>query len=76
MRYTDGFEGSLYWKDQRFDYGSGDLDYKGIHFMHDAGGTDESWHIWKYSWSGGNLVRIEGPLVGTWTGRAALGWGS
>lgn len=65
-----------YWKDQRFDYTSGDLDYKGLSQIHKAA-TDigDLWWIWKYTWSGANLVRIEGPLNGVWDSRAALGWG-
>ena len=60
--------------DTRFEYVSGNLTYKGIHATHKAATSDTAWLIWKYSWSGGNLVRIEGPLEGSWDGRAALAW--
>jgi len=66
---------SDYWKDLRLDWTSGDLDYKGLNTDHDAATDAATWYIWKFTWSGSNPTRIEGPLVGTWDGRAALGWG-
>jgi len=63
-----------YWKDQRFDYTSGNLDYKGLHTVHKTAEGTATWEIWKYTWVSGNITRIEGPLTGSWTGRAALAW--
>ncbi len=63
------------WLDQRFDYTSGSLDYKGVNETHKALITDTDWYVWKYTWSSGNCTRIEGPLKGSWQGRAALSWG-
>ena len=65
------------WHDTRFDYDEGDnLLYKGVHELHDAAVTAVDWEVWKYTWDTGNCVRIEGPLRGTWDGRAALSWGA
>jgi len=64
-----------YWKDIRFDFTTGDLDYKGCSVTHKAAeGAGDLWYIWKYTWAAGLPTRIEGPLVGNWTGRAALDW--
>lgn len=65
-----------FYPDQRFDYTSGNLDYKGFNETHKAATDATSWVVWKYTWSSGNLVRIEGPLTGSWDGRASLSWGS
>jgi len=64
------------WKDQRYAYdASGTIIYRGVSIYHGNGTTEEDWEIWKYSYDGsGNLTRIEGPLKGSWDGRAALGW--
>ena len=64
------------WKDQKFDYTSGDLDYKGLSVTHNAA-TDagDLWSIWKYTWVGDNPTRIEGPIIGNWDDRAGLSWG-
>jgi hypothetical protein len=65
-----------FWQDVRFDYTSGNLDYKGAHYSHDAGTDSPDWEVWKYTWSSGDCVRIEGPLQGAWDNRATLGWGA
>lgn len=64
------------WKDQRFDYTSGNLDYLGRSLIHKASTSESTlWWIWKYSFDGSdNLTRIEGPLTGNWDDRAALAW--
>jgi hypothetical protein len=64
-----------YFLDQRFDWTSGDLDYRGVHEKHNAATTDTGWIIWKYSYTGDNVVRIEGPLEGAWDSRTGLDWG-
>ena len=64
------------WHDQRFDYAGGsNLIYRGVHEMHDMSTANEDWEIWKYTYSGSDIIRIEGPLRGSWDGRAALVWG-
>jgi hypothetical protein len=62
------------WKDQRYDYTSGNLDYKGVNETHKAATDSSTWEISKYTWTGSNITRIEGPLTGSWDGRAALAW--
>lgn len=71
--YTQGDLDS-YWKDKRYDYTSGNLDYKGFSVTHKLAEATATWEIWKYTWVGTNCTRIEGPLTGSWTGRAALAW--
>ena len=61
--------------DTRFESSSGDLIYKGIHSTHKALTSDSNWMIWKYTWSGTDVTRIEGPLDGSWDGRGGLSWG-
>ena len=73
-KFIEYSSGSI-WKDQRFDYTSGDLDYKGFNTRHKAATTRDDWHIWKYTWTDGNCVRIEGPLIGVWDNRATMAWG-
>ena len=73
IAYTQG-DLDAYWKDQRLDYTSGDLDYKGANTVHKASEGATDWEVWKYTWVGVNCTRIEGPLDGSWTGRAALAW--
>jgi hypothetical protein len=62
-------------QDKLFDFTSGYLDYKGVNVAHDASEGATDWEITKYTWAAGILARIEGPLEGSWTGRAALAWG-
>ena len=63
-----------YWHDQRYAYSGDDMIYKGCHHTHKADEGDTDWVIWKYTYTAGNVTRIEGPLEGSWTGRAALDW--
>jgi len=63
-----------YWKDQRLEYSGGDLIYKGFNTTHKAATDAATWYIWKFTWSGSDCVRIEGPLVGSWDGKAGLAW--
>ena len=64
-----------YWRDVRMAYTAGDLIYRGVHNVHNSATTDTDWEIWKYTWSGDDLIRMEGPLPGSWDGRAAVDWG-
>lgn len=64
------------WHDVRIEYNSsGNLEYRGVHEMHNIPITDTGWEIWKYTYDSSNrTTRVEGPLRGSWDGRAALGW--
>lgn len=65
-----------YFRDKRYDYTSGNLDYTGFHEIHDASVDDTKWLVWKHTWSGSDQVRVEGPKEGAWSNRASLSWGS
>jgi len=66
-----------FWGDRRYDYAGGsNVIYVGCNVVHDAAQGDTTWVIWKYTYDGDNVVRTEGPVEGSWTGRADLGWGA
>jgi hypothetical protein len=62
--------------DQRYEYNADDnVIYSGTHSLQDADPDDLNWMVSKYTWdASNNCTRIE-TLVGSWTGRALLGWG-
>ena len=64
----------IQWLEKRFDWSSGDLDYKGFNLTQGAQTSADTWYIWKYTWSNGNPVIIDGPLIGSWDNRAGLNW--
>jgi len=66
---------NAFWKDKRYDYSSGDLIYMGVCTYHDNATSEEDWEIWKFTYGADGIARIEGPLKGSWTGRASLAWG-
>lgn len=75
--YYDDVVGDENWKDQRFDYDiSNKLIYRGVNIGHDAAVAGTDWFVWKFTYVGENVTRIEGPLVGSWTGRASIAWGA
>jgi hypothetical protein len=61
-----------YWKIKQYDYTSGNLDYSGFNISASAADADVTWYVWKYTWVGANCTKIQGPAVGSWTGRAIL----
>lgn len=74
---TMALQADLYWKETRYDYDAGgQVTYEGRNTTHKAATDVATWYIWKQTWSAvpGNLTRRQGPLVGTWDGRAALSW--
>ena len=77
-RIVDGIDDlALNWREKRYDYDvSNQKIFTGVHPVHKAAGSDAGWSIWKHTWSAtpGNKVRTQGPLSGTWDGRAALDW--
>ena len=65
-----------YWRDKRLEYVTNNLIYMGVNYFHDADTSNTDWEIWKYTWDGTDLTRIEGPLPGAWDDRATLSWGA
>ena len=78
MDYYIDFEnylGSENWGSRRFDYTSGNIDYIGKHVTVSADTADDEWNVWKFTYDGsGNMTYMQGPIVGAWDSRAALGW--
>ena len=66
---------NTYWRDKRYDFTGDDLIYMGFHGVHNAGTDDSNWTIWKFTYSTGDIVRIEGPLTGVYDDRVSLDWG-
>jgi hypothetical protein len=65
----------IYCKHTRLAFdGSNNLIYLGVNRKPNSSGSDENWMIKKFTWSGVNLVRIQGPLEGAWDDRTSLGW--
>ena len=63
------------WKDRQFFYdGSGQTEYICRHMEHNPGDDDIHWHVWKFTYGVNGITRIEGELIGSVTGRAALDW--
>jgi hypothetical protein len=56
----------------QLDWASGELDYYGVNASASAADGDTSWVIYKFTYSGGNMTKIQSK-VGTWTARA-VGW--
>lgn len=63
------------WLSKQFEFDtSGNPVYRGCHRDFNASTGDRNWYIWKYTWTNSTPVRIQGPVVGSWEGRAALKW--
>ena len=54
----------------KFDWTTGNLDYKGVNANADAADGDLDWLIYKYTWSSGNPTVIQ-KKMGSWTSRAS-----
>ena len=63
-------------KSKQFDYdGSGNIIYMGEYPEAGVSYTNNGWYIKKFSYdANGFLIRIEGPLRGSWSNREALDW--
>ena len=55
----------------KFDWTTGNLDYKGVNVNADAADGDTDWIIYKYTWVGSNPTVIL-KRTGSWTGRSLL----
>lgn len=61
--------------EKRFAYDANDdLIYFGGNQDIAAATTDETWFIWKFTYTDTLLTRKQGPLVGSWDNRTSLGW--
>jgi hypothetical protein len=58
----------------RMEYSGDNLIYRGINKAHKAATSSATWVVYKYTYTGTDLTMIEGPLIGTWDGRASLDW--
>lgn len=58
----------------RYEYSGDDLIYRGTHKTFKVATSATGWQVWKYTWNAGDLVYAQGPLPGTWDGRAGLSW--
>jgi len=71
---------NTYWRDKRYDFTGDDLIYMGFNGVHKAETSDPAgaptgdWAVWKFTYSTGDIVRIEGPITGAWDDRAAMAW--
>jgi hypothetical protein len=64
-----------YWPDERYAYdGSHNMIYIGKNLTMGEPEGNPTWYVWKLTYSGTDMVRHQGPLLGSWTGRAGLGW--
>jgi len=58
----------------RLAYSGDDMIYRGTNMTHKAATSATDWVVYKYTYSSGDLILVEGPLTGSWDGRAALDW--
>jgi len=65
---------NAYWKLKKIEYTSNLPIYIGCHYLHDATDGNTNWEVWKFTWTGTDCTQIEGPLTGSWTGKASLAW--
>lgn len=63
-----------YYKRKLFEYSDGKLIYMGKNSNNNAPTAAIGWSIWKFSYSGDDIIGIEGPLIGAWDDRATLDW--
>jgi hypothetical protein len=72
-----GSSANTFWKDIRYYLDSSVVMYACHSTVHKASTSDgDKWHIWKYSFDvDGNVIRIEGPIIGNADSHASLGWG-
>lgn len=64
----------LYWRIRRFAYSGDDIEYIGCNQKLNAETSANTWAVWKYTYSGGDVSVIEGPITGAWDSRATLDW--
>jgi len=69
---STNIDDDIKWKEQRFDWTTGDLDYRGVSLYPGAStSTGDLWWIWKYTWTANKVTRMEGWGWGNWDDRAS-----
>lgn len=64
-----------YWQVKILTYDeSNNLLYLACNRKHLAATDDETWYVWKYTWTDGNCTLMEGPLLGSVDGQDSLAW--
>jgi len=64
-----------YWRIRVFEYDSTDnLIYMGCNQKIYSATSDNTWAIWKFSYTGTNMTGIQGPITGIWDNRVTLDW--
>jgi hypothetical protein len=58
----------------RYDVVDGKRIYTGGHTLMTADVNDPNWIIYKYTYSGDDLIKEQGPLIGVWRNRENLEW--
>lgn len=70
-RFTPRTVDAGFYADIRFDADDSAPDYVGLHVDNGASTTDEKWKIYKFTYSGSNVTRIQ-LAYGSWDNRASL----
>ena len=66
---------NAYWRRKLFAYdASSNLEYIGCNAERDAATSDDTWAVWKFTYTGSDLTQIEGPITGIYDNRATLDW--
>ena len=63
-----------YWREVRRELSDGKLLYLGKHHIRNAALSDSRWEIWRYHYDGEDVIRVEGPIQGSWDGRSHIAW--
>ena len=63
-----------YWREVRRELSDGKLLYLGKHHIRNAALSDSRWEIWRYHYDGEDVIRVEGPIQGSWDGRRHIAW--
>ena len=63
-----------YWREVRRELSDGKLLYLGKHHIRNASLSDSRWEIWRYHYDGEDVIRVEGPIQGSWDGRSHIAW--
>ena len=71
--HTPQLVDSGFYADIRYDADDSAPTYIGLNPTNNAATTETDWKIFKFTYSGSNVTRIQ-VAYGSWDGRAGLGW--